>query len=50
MERQAREFELLEPYLVDRWKALDAAEAAAADATGDAMPARPGAAPRMPRT
>ena len=26
VERQAREFELLKPYLVDRWRALDAAE------------------------
>ena len=31
VERQAREFELLKPYLVERWRALDAAAAAAAD-------------------
>jgi hypothetical protein len=30
VERQAREFELLKPYLVDRWTALDDAEAAEA--------------------
>ena len=30
VERQARQFELLKPYLVDRWLALDEAEAAAA--------------------
>jgi hypothetical protein len=29
VERQAREFELLKPYLVERWKALDAAQDAA---------------------
>ena len=29
VERQAREFELLKPYLVDRWRALDAAGAGA---------------------
>jgi hypothetical protein len=28
VERQARQFELLKPYLVDRWTALDEAEAA----------------------
>jgi len=35
VERQAREFELLKPYLVERWKALDAADLAA-DAAADA--------------
>ena len=30
VERQAREFELLKPYLVDRWTALDEADAAEA--------------------
>jgi hypothetical protein len=30
VERQAREFELLKPYLVDRWLALDAADATGA--------------------
>ena len=29
VERQAREFELLKPYLVERWRALEAAEATA---------------------
>ena len=29
VERQAREFELLKPYLADRWRAMDAAEAGA---------------------
>jgi hypothetical protein len=28
VERQAREFELLKPYLVERWRAAEAAEAA----------------------
>jgi hypothetical protein len=32
VERQAREFELLKPYLVDRWNAADAAERTASDA------------------
>jgi glucosylglycerate synthase len=31
VERQAREFELMKPYLVERWRALDADAAAAAD-------------------
>jgi hypothetical protein len=29
VERQAREFELLKPYLADRWRAMDADEAGA---------------------
>lgn len=36
VERQAREFELLKPYLVERWRALDAAEAEAAEAAAKA--------------
>ena len=32
VERQAREFELLKPYLVDRWTALDEADTAEARA------------------
>jgi len=39
VERQAREFELLKPYLVDRWRALDAKSAKAASAAA-ATPAR----------
>jgi len=35
VERQAREFELLKPYLVERWRALDT-EAAGGSATSDA--------------
>ncbi len=38
VERQARQFELLKPYLVDRWHALDAAPAK-----------RPGTAREAPR-
>ena len=34
VERQARQFELLKPYLTERWSALDAEEAAAADPRG----------------
>jgi hypothetical protein len=34
VKRQAREFELLKPYLVERWRALDAEAEAAADPTG----------------
>jgi hypothetical protein len=34
VERQAREFELLKPYLVERWRAAEAAETAAAGAPG----------------
>jgi hypothetical protein len=32
VERQAREFELLKPYLVERWRAMDVEEASAAEA------------------
>ena len=35
VERQAREFELLKPYLVDRWDALEAELSAAGTATAD---------------
>jgi glucosylglycerate synthase len=35
VERQAREFELLKPYLVERWRAMDVAAAGGA-ATSDA--------------
>jgi hypothetical protein len=35
VERQAREFELLKPYLVERWRALDAAEAASAGSASE---------------
>jgi hypothetical protein len=34
VERQAREFELLKPYLVERWRAVDAEAAAATDGAG----------------
>jgi hypothetical protein len=42
VEHQAREFELLKPYLVERWDALDATPVAAA---GAAPVAAPGSAP-----
>jgi hypothetical protein len=42
VERQAREFELLKPYLVERWRALDAAQVA--DAEAAAAAGSPGAA------
>ena len=45
VERQARQFELLKPYLVDRWTALDEAEAArgpGADARGQGAGAMSG--------
>ena len=38
VERQAREFELLKPYLVERWKVAEVAEAAAAAGAGSAEP------------
>jgi len=40
VERQARQFELDKPYLVERWLASDAAEAAAADAAAGTATAR----------
>ena len=41
VERQAREFELLKPYLVERWEAQDEERAGGADA-GDDEAQRPG--------
>ncbi len=48
VERQAREFELLKPYLVERWRALDAEEAGAAEAGRPA--GRPAARSSRPMT
>jgi glucosylglycerate synthase len=41
VERQAREFELLKPYLVDRWEAAEAAAGADASSAGPAPAGKP---------
>jgi glucosylglycerate synthase len=52
VERQAREFELLKPYLVERWEAAVVSDRATSPASADGASTNgtPGAAPKRPRT